>query len=141
MLLYLDNAHRLDTFERESLEEAVEIAREDNSVGLVMTSQTNQACFAKILDDPRSLAEIQLRALKAAETLYGMQFYDSRFKSWNEAYARKEQEAYDLSADLHDHTDGNFTKMGQLRKSLAAHVPGGDLTLADVRRVIAIRTP
>jgi hypothetical protein len=70
-----------------------------------------------------------------------MTHYDPRFEVWFEAYENKDREAKELSEELSNHIDGSFARLVQFRDSLAFHVEGDSLSLADIRRVIAIRTP
>jgi hypothetical protein len=141
LLLYVDNAHLLDKGERANLLEAVQMARENHPVGLVMSTLENQVAFERILDDPRSLAEVRLLPLKAPEVLCSMQHYDPRFEAWYLAYKDKDREAQDLAKVLAEHTRGSFARLVSLRDSLAFHADGDVLTTADIQRVIALRTP
>ncbi len=141
-LLYLDHAHQLDTGSRLSIVEAVQIARQTQRVGLAMSAFEDQAqtAFKKMLDDPRSLAEIRLLRLEPYQVMCSMKHYDRRFEVWYEAYKKKDHAAQELSKVLVDHVDGNFARIKSLRESLAEHALGDSLTLDEVRRVIALRT-
>ncbi len=141
LLLYVDNAHLLDRGERANMLEAVQMARETHPVGLVMSTLENQVAFERILDDPRSLAEIRLLPLKAKEVLNSIQHYDTRFESWYRAYKENDRAAHDIAKVLAEHTGGSFARLVSLRDSLAFHAEGDSLTLADVQKVIALRTP
>jgi hypothetical protein len=140
-LLYLDNAHLLQTGERLSIMEAIQMARETHPVGMVMSTLEHEPAFEGILNDPRALAEIRLLPLKASEALYSMTHYDSRFEEWFVAYKDKDPAAKDLADELSNHINGSFARLVQLRDSLAYHVEADKLTLADVKKVIEIRTP
>jgi hypothetical protein len=140
-LLYLDNAHLLGTAERLSILEAVQMAREINRVGLVMSTLEHQPAFEGLLKDPRALAEIRLMPLKAEQALFSMTFYDSRFESWWKSYEKGDREARELAQDISKHINGSFARLVQLRDSLAHHVEGDTLTWEDVQKVIALRTP
>jgi hypothetical protein len=140
-LLYLDNAHLLGTAERHSILEAVQMARETDRVGLVMSTLENQPVFEGILKDPRALAEIRLMPLKTGEDLLSMSYYDPRFKRWYDSYKSGDREAKSLAQEFSKYIAGNFARLVQLRDSLAHHVTEDTLTADDILRVIALRTP
>ena len=140
-LLYLNYAHLLSPGERLSILDAVQMARQNQAVGLAMSILEQQRAFDGILEDPRSLAEIHLQPLSDSEALFSMTFYDSRFQAWHEAYEKHDREAKELCAALSKHIDGNFDRLVQLWKSLDYHVKSDSLTLPDVLEVIAGRVP
>ncbi len=138
-LLYLDNAHRLSASDKENIQEAVQVVREEQPFGLVMTSLCDQPQFDDILLDPTSLADVQLKQLTQAENLRAMKSYDSRFAPWVEGFDAQEPAARELAQAIHEHTLGNFERLASLCRSIAHHIKGDKLEAQQVTTIIAGR--
>lgn len=140
-LLYLDNAYNLTNAERQSILEAVDMARETQRVGVVMSTLEGQPYFDGFSKNSRALAEVWLSPLQAGEDLLAMTYYDPRFNRWCEGYKSGDGKAKVLAKAFTKYVDGNFDRLVQLKKSLEHHIKRDSLTSEDILRVIALRTP
>jgi len=138
-LLYLGNAHCLSKNDRENIQEAVELVREEQPLGVVLTSLCDQPQLDDILSDPTSLADIQLKPLKLEQTFGAIQVYDSRFEPWAEAFKEKESEARELALTIHGHTVGNFERLAALCRSIRHHMKGDKIEAKELTKLIGNR--
>jgi len=140
-LLFLDNAHCLGDEDREDLAEVARRIREQRPFGVIMTVFEDEPMFQDFLQDPRALAEVNLKPLTVPENLYGLQAHDVRFKPWLARFETKSRdvEVAELAESLHVITHGNFERLAAFCRSLKHHITEDVLTIEHIDQVVRRR--